>query len=238
LLKINKEEVMIKTKYLMLFVFITNTALADSVIIGTQKLRSVGHEKLTEYNTGVNSGVQTSKPLSSERSYVQTASDSQEVQPVTLMLAKEKSDFTMDQVVNIEDVKGQDKTIPEVGIKDVKNHNERFAGGLGGLEGYEYLRVNDHHSKRMKVGVDGYLYFELKKGFLVDNIKSLLADTYAVEPVFSISKNHLVYADMWVKGRTTLDLVDEILVSYTKPFPVTAKPFYNRVIEVQYDEKN
>lgn len=220
-------------KYMLLFILFAGNSFANTVIIGSQIPRNDDMSQLPEYNTNVNARVQTNKPVSmdglnpeSERTILKSESEQ------VILLSNDSLEKSAVSATNNIDEKTKGYAA------DKGQVHRSYAGDLGGVVGYEYTRIKEQYSKRVKVGVDGYLYFQLKKGFLVDNIKSLLSDTYAVDPVFKISKNHLVYADMWVKGRTTLDLIDEILVSYTKPFPIKANPYYNRVVEVEYDEKN
>lgn len=85
---------------------------------------------------------------------------------------------------------------------------------------------------------DGLVYFHLRKGSLKENIVSLLEVTTAVAPVMGdISDNHQVSADMWLSGENVFEVLDAILLPYSKPYPIYAEPRGNRIVEIKYDRK-
>ncbi|ENN6469960.1 hypothetical protein AB9X29_003761 [Vibrio vulnificus] len=103
---------------------------------------------------------------------------------------------------------------------------------------YDYLLVVRPNA-RVKVNErDGLVYFQMRTGSLKENIVALLEPTNALPPVMSdISDNHEVAADMWLSGDSVLEILDSMLVSYFKPFPIYAEPRGNRIVEVKYDRK-
>lgn len=103
---------------------------------------------------------------------------------------------------------------------------------------YRYLMVAKPSERVFIDKNDGLLYFHLRKGSLKENIYALLSSTRAEQPVMSgISDNHKVSATIWVSGKSVLDILDAILISYEEPYPIVADPYSNRIVEVKYDVK-
>ncbi|HAS8195714.1 TPA: hypothetical protein I7682_17690 [Vibrio vulnificus] len=103
---------------------------------------------------------------------------------------------------------------------------------------YEFLKVQRPNKRVFIERTDGLIYFHQREGSLKENILALLNATGTKKVVMSeISDNHRVDVTVWLSGESVLEILDSMLLPYTSPYTIYARPYINHVVKVEYNEK-
>lgn len=106
---------------------------------------------------------------------------------------------------------------------------------------YSYFDVNlkNNHLNRLWVNKQtGLINFKLKKGSLKKNIEELIKNTNnTTNLIWKVSRNHDVFTNSVVKGKSMYHVINKILTPYRHPQQIRFGLFDGNTVAVYYDRE-
>lgn len=193
-----------------------------------------------ELSTSAKAKLSTPEPMPSE--LLASVSDSKIIADEKIIESISSALTPEDEILNSTINPIEYQKVNEHSFLDVQALNQRMYAEVDSdqVKAYlisEYYNTDDNpHNDREKLErPKTKFYFKARKGSLNQNIESLIENMDGVSAVTDISENHTLFNNFIIEGDSLLEILDQLIDSFTSPHPLKTKVHsINKVIHVYY----